>query len=231
MYLFFVFLFGMTIPFVSGRFGKFLPSDPGTALAYLWHRPRFAKSKNQKRIMLRRRLWQKLWCRAVLWALLLTGLTYLSEVFLPVKYQVWSVLFFYIVLVLAVIDWQFYLLPDVWTVPLLLIGFAFAVSGGALSPSQSVIGAFYGYFVSALAVLVVHPFLKDSFGGGDVKMLTALGAWVGMLPLSIVLMLSVVSFALEATFCHKRSAAYGPHLAWSAIIVFFAVCLKILPIL
>ncbi len=43
IYLIFGFLFGATIPFIAGRFGKIIPADPGLLLLRLFHMPRFPK--------------------------------------------------------------------------------------------------------------------------------------------------------------------------------------------
>ena len=95
----------------------------------------------------------------------------------------------------------------------------------------SFLGACYGYFLPALAVFVSSYFLRNAFGGGDVKMLAGLGAWVGVIPLCVLLLISVVSFFIVSLITAKRAGAYGPHLALAGIIVLFLTIRGIIPFL
>lgn len=226
-----VFIFGLLVPLIASRFGKFLPTDPGTALAYMWHRPHFPKAKTIKYQRQLRRKWAKILTFGVIWGLVLASLSIAVFHYFPLKAQGWVILFLCFMALLTAIDEQFFLLPDVFTVPLLLIGFAYSLWGGQISPQMSILGALYGYLLPTISVLIVHPFIKESFGGGDVKMLAALGAWVGVIPLTILLLISVVSFLVWAILTHKRAGAYGPHLALGAVIVIFLLQLEHIPFL
>ena len=119
------------------------------------------------------------------------------------------------------------MLPDVLTIPLLLLGLAYSLWGNGIPIDASLSGAIYGYLLPSVSVLIVSPFLKDSFGGGDVKMLAALGAWFGMIPLSILLLISVISFICWAFWTKQRAGAYGPHLALAAVITLFLTQMRI----
>ena len=135
----------------------------------------------------------------------------------------WFGLFVYIICICIIIDQQFFLLPDFWTLPLLLAGFAFAVQQPLISPVESLAGAMFGYAVCVVSVLLVRCFKQTEFGGGDVKMLTALGAWLGAMGLCYALVLSVVFFCLTA-LCTKRAVgAYGPALGFAALMILFYI--------
>lgn len=62
---------------------------------------------------------------------------------------------------------------------------------------------------------------KDAFGGGDIKLLAALGAWLGFEKLLYVIVVSAVLFILYAAIKRQRSGAYGPAIAIAGIIVAF----------
>ena len=62
-----------------------------------------------------------------------------------------------------------------------------------------------------------------SFGGGDIKLLSALGAWLGVLNVVYVILVACVLFVIKAIILKKREGAFGPELAISAIGVAF-VC-------
>ena len=124
------------------------------------------------------------------------------------------------------VDALFYLdfVALVLTFPLLLLGFLYAVLvGGIVGPAESSIGAATGYVLPVLASLCLVWKNKDVFGGGDIKLLSAVGAWLGVENLLYVIILSCLIFGIYALFTRKRSGAFGPALAISAIIVAFCV--------
>ena len=221
------FILGFFIPAIADRLGKVLPSDWGEGIFCLFHKPRFPKSISGKKREILKKKWEKLIFVSLLWGVFLAcGFVLTDSVFRPTAtFYVKAFLFF--LGILTVVDDKYFLLPDVLTVPLLILGFCFSVWGrSGITPSESLIGAIYGYLVPAVSVLVMIPFKKNTFGGGDVKMLAALGAWVGLVPLVILIAISVVSFCLWAIYTRQRSNAYGPHLALAAVIVLFAQALK-----
>jgi leader peptidase (prepilin peptidase)/N-methyltransferase len=115
-----------------------------------------------------------------------------------------------------------YLLPDILTVPLLVVGYAFAAFVGVwVCPAESAFGALVGYVMPVVATLILVWKDKDMFGGGDIKLLTAIGAWVGAEKLIYIILLSVFVFGLYALFRRQRSGAFGPAIAVSAIIIAF----------
>ncbi len=99
---------------------------------------------------------------------------------------------------LAVIDLEHGLLPDRLTLGLLWGGLAYslapksaaagAVLGSAFpDPGQAVAGAIGGYaFLWAVNIIWRRWRKRDGLGGGDFKLLAALGAWVGLKGLPLV---------------------------------------------
>jgi prepilin signal peptidase PulO-like enzyme (type II secretory pathway) len=139
----------------------------------------------------------------------------------------WTAGFILIIGFLIAVDQQYFLLPDFFTIPLLFLGFGFATFTGMLSPSASFFGALFGYFLCTLSVWVMNLIFKRAeFGAGDVKMVTALGAWLGYESLNIALILSFVFFAAYASIVRKKSGAFGPALGMAAIIMLFIAYAK-----
>lgn len=100
--------------------------------------------------------------------------------------------FFSVLLVLCVIDWQTFLLPDVMTWPLMLLGLICASNQWiTLSGTEAWVGALLGY---GMLKLVAWAFERvrgiSGMGGGDPKLMSALGAWLGAQALVWVLLLS-----------------------------------------
>ncbi|MBP5160957.1 MAG: prepilin peptidase [Alphaproteobacteria bacterium] len=215
------FIAGASVPIIARRFGKFIPTDPGETICRLIHRPHFPKSRSKKRGQRFHQLWKKLVLCAGLWgcggAVLFGALT----LTFPTGQVPWLQAFVYILALLAAIDKRFYLLPDVLTVPLLILGFSWSVFTNAITPQESIYGALYGYLIPTLAVLATYHFIQDGFGGGDVKLLAALGAWFGLYDTTLLLIVSVILFGFCALIRRKKSDAYGPYLAASALIILF----------
>jgi leader peptidase (prepilin peptidase)/N-methyltransferase len=84
-------------------------------------------------------------------------------------------------------------LPDALTLPLIAAGI---LAKALLAPEQlaeSVLGAMSGY-LSFRAVAVIYRVLRkrDGLGGGDAKLLSAAGAWVGWAALPDVVLLAAM---------------------------------------
>lgn len=216
------FLMGILIPAIASRFGKVLPADPGMILVTLWHKPCITKSKDAKKNEKLKRLWQKFIFVSFFWGMLLAILFVLTDVFFKNEMQIFVCLFIFIVSLLMSIDKMYFLLPDFFTVPLLVLGFTFVfVCDGPVSMADALIGAWYGYGVSVLSVVLMSFFKQAEFGAGDAKMLTALGAWLGLIGLSFTIVLSFIFFAVESFVYKRKSGAFGPALGAAALIVFF----------
>lgn len=131
-------------------------------------------------------------------------------------------------LYLAHIDWRTLRLPNVITIPLILLGIAFNAFSDLrfTNPSSAFIGVFLGYGL-LWALNTSYRLLKnrDGIGMGDAKLLAALGAWLGWSTLpSILLMASVTGMLggiilLKLRRHHLREAfPFGPFLAIAGII-------------
>lgn len=130
----------------------------------------------------------------------------------------------------SAIDLEHHLLPDVLTLGLLWAGLLInATVGWFATPTDAIWGAAAGFGV---LWLVLNGFAlltgKEGMGGGDLKLLAALGAWLGwsMLPfvLFVASALGTVVGVLGMVLAQRgrdTPIAFGPHLAfagWLALI-------------
>lgn len=125
-------------------------------------------------------------------------------------------------LALAWIDWRQLRLPDVLTLPLLLVGLAAAWLEGPDALLSGVIGALAGY---AALRLVGESYLRlrgrEGIGQGDAKLLAAGGAWLGwealpwvvLLGAFLGLMLALLQRCRGAALTRETALPFGPPLA------------------
>lgn len=92
------------------------------------------------------------------------------------------------------IDVRSFLLLDVLTLPLALLGLLIAFVGYGPTMLESALGAALGYTVLwALAALYRRARGHDGLGLGDAKLLAAAGAWCGALALPSVMLIASLS--------------------------------------
>ena len=131
---------------------------------------------------------------------------------------------------IAFIDLQHKIIPDVISLPGILAGlvFSFFPSAG-LAPLDALIGVVGG---GGFLFLVGTAFEKvtgrEGMGGGDVKLLAMIGAWMGWKALPFIILLSALSGAviggvsLAASGQGVRSRIpFGPFLALGALVFLF----------
>ncbi|MDD9805537.1 MAG: A24 family peptidase [Gammaproteobacteria bacterium] len=122
---------------------------------------------------------------------------------------------------LVAIDLRDGLLPDAITLPLLWLGLAVNSFGLFTDAASAVLGAIAGYLsFAAMNQCYAAVRKQQGLGGGDMKLLAALGAWFGWQALpGIVLLASVTglatSLAMIAAGRWKRTTRipFGPYLA------------------
>lgn len=157
---------------------------------------------------------------------LLTGV-----LFAVVAYQygwsavtVWGCVLTAFVIALTFIDADTQLLPDQLTLPLVWLGLLFNWQTQFVSLEQALLGAVAGY-MSLWTLSNAYKLVRgiDGMGGGDFKLLAAIGAWTGLksLPL-IVLVAAVVGIvaALVKRVAKQQPMAFGPCLAIAGWLVF-----------
>ncbi|WP_307727804.1 A24 family peptidase [Massilia sp. TS11] len=137
-----------------------------------------------------------------------------------------TLLFTYYLIAMTFIDADTQFLPDVLTLPLLWIGLLLNTEALFVPLKDAVLGAAAGY----LALWSVNYLFKllrgiDGMGGGDFKLLAALGAWMGWMMLPTIILLSaatgaVVGIARILFFRHGREVPipFGPYLAAAGLL-------------
>jgi leader peptidase (prepilin peptidase)/N-methyltransferase len=131
---------------------------------------------------------------------------------------------------LAGIDWDTTLLPDSLTMPLLWAGLIVAALGWTVPLPTALWGAVAGYLsLWSVSLLFKLTTGKDGMGGGDFKLLAALGAWLGwQMLLPIVLGASLIGavigigMKLSGALREGRYVPFGPFLAGAGLVVLFA---------
>lgn len=97
----------------------------------------------------------------------------------------------------AVIDARTRKIPNWLNLVILVGGFAQAIAVGVpITISQAMVGVLAGF-----GILVI-PYVLGAMGGGDVKMLAAIGAWLGALgTLQVYLVAAVVGLVIVIVQC------------------------------
>jgi leader peptidase (prepilin peptidase)/N-methyltransferase len=112
---------------------------------------------------------------------------------------------------LAALDVEHHWLPDRLTLPLIPAGLLAAAAGIGPALADRAIGALAGFAtLAAIAWIYRHVRNRDGLGGGDPKLLAAIGAWLGWTQLPFVLLgAGLVGFALLA-LKRLRGGAISP---------------------
>jgi len=224
------FVLGFTIPFLARRFSKIMIQTP--TMAYALYRifkinksvSREKRLKNHKYLHLRNRYFM----RSLGWGIISSAILFLTSTATPSSEMPWLTFFIMTLLVLAEIDKRIQYLPDILTSPLLILGFAHAVFSTSFLGStiieatqNSALGAIYGYFLPVIASLLLIKKHPDNFGGGDIKILAAVGAWLGVENIPFVILLSCLFFAISLFITKKRQAAFGPSIVFASLFILF----------
>ena len=137
-------------------------------------------------------------------------------------------LFMALVISLFFIDLETYLLPDKLTLPLLWLGLGASALGlTPVGPTDAILGACLG-FTLPWSVNQLYKLVRkhDGFGGGDFKLLAALGAWTGWLQIVPILcvasILGLITIALltvckRQKLCMNKAFPFGPFLILAGV--------------
>lgn len=136
------------------------------------------------------------------------------------------VLFASILLVISVIDLYHQIIPDELSLSGLAAGFVFSFFLQDLSPWQSLAGIFLGggvfFSIAALYEKMAH---REGLGGGDIKLLAMIGAWLGIKSILAVVILSSALGSLVGILVMafkkkdlKSSIPFGPFLSVGAML-------------
>jgi leader peptidase (prepilin peptidase)/N-methyltransferase len=142
----------------------------------------------------------------------------------------WVFAFLAIMIAITFIDWEHQIIPD----PLSLGGMLFGWAGAAvcldITLLQSIVGSVVGAgLILAIAWLYRAARKVDGMGGGDVKLMAMIGAFLGWRMVFAVLFLAAFAGSVYGVILLKRTGAdgktavaFGSFLAPAAILMYFA---------
>ena len=144
-----------------------------------------------------------------------------------------SAIFFVMILVATMTDFETGLIPDQITLPGMLLGLALSVTGhGHFEQGlwyQKILASTAGLLAGGGILILVGwlgklVFRKDAMGGGDVKLLAMIGAFVGAPKVVLIFFLApfpALPLALWQRFVKKEETIpFGPFLALAGVLVF-----------
>jgi leader peptidase (prepilin peptidase)/N-methyltransferase len=132
-------------------------------------------------------------------------------------------------IVITFIDLDHRIIPDLISLPGIAIGFLLALLGSPVTVKESLIGILAGGG-SLYGVAFVYEALtkREGMGGGDVKLLAMIGAWLGWKAILFTLFFASLSGTLIGggmMLIQKQGRHYaipfGPFLAFSALAYVF----------
>jgi leader peptidase (prepilin peptidase)/N-methyltransferase len=137
-----------------------------------------------------------------------------------------AALFGTILLGIAITDARHYIIPDEFTFGGLAIGLLLSLRGGSTGFLNALLGAAVGFgLLYGVAVVGKWMFKEDAMGGGDIKMMAMVGAFVGwkgvLLTIFLGALLGTVIF-VPLTLKKKRLVPFGVFLAVGAAVTFVA---------
>ncbi len=130
-------------------------------------------------------------------------------------------------LVIFFIDLDFQIIPDLITIPGIVIGLVVSLLPGGIGIVPALIGMFVGGgALYLIAILGDWLFKKESMGGGDIKMAAMLGAFLGWKQVLLIfissavfgLVISIILMAFSAKLRKERVVPFGPFLAMAAML-------------
>lgn len=131
---------------------------------------------------------------------------------------------FSVLLAIALIDARHYLIPDQLSIGGLAAGLTLSLLPGPVTPLQSVTGAAAGFAVLlAVGVLGERIFKKPAMGGGDMKMMAMVGAFLGPVGAMLTIFLGALAGSLifgPISLKTQKLVPFGVFLAIGAAITF-----------
>lgn len=132
-------------------------------------------------------------------------------------------------LVIIFIDIHHQIIPDVISLPGIVAGFFFSLASDSLTWQSSLIGLLLGGGV-LYAVALAYALLRkiDGMGGGDIKLLAMIGAWLGWQSLPFVILVSSATGSIAGLIAMRSQRKggqtripFGPFLSLAALLYTF----------
>jgi len=132
-------------------------------------------------------------------------------------------------IVIIVIDIHHQIIPDIISLPGILLGFLFSFINSGLTWQSSLTGLLLGGGV-LYTIAFIYSLLRkqDGMGGGDIKLLAMIGAWLGWQSLPFVILISSVTGSITGLIAMKwqkkggnTRIPFGPFLSGGALLYIF----------
>ncbi|HUI93606.1 MAG TPA: prepilin peptidase [Chitinivibrionales bacterium] len=135
-----------------------------------------------------------------------------------------------LVIPVAVIDLFHLIIPDIITLPLLVLAVSLSFLPGGITPLQCGLGILAGGgSLFAVGLVGEYVFKKEAMGGGDIKLMAAVGAAFGWKIAILTIMFGAITGSLGGLamigfkkFARGYKIPFGPFLAlglWIAVLV------------
>ncbi len=129
-------------------------------------------------------------------------------------------------LVIIFIDIRLQIIPDVISLPGIVLGFLFCLVSDTVTWKSSLIGLLAGGGVLYAVALFYATLRKiDGMGGGDIKLLAMIGAWLGWQALPFVILMSSTTGSIIGLIAMRRQKKggqtripFGPFLSLAALV-------------
>ena len=133
--------------------------------------------------------------------------------------------FFTILLGIALTDARQYIIPDEFSLGGLVLGLLFSLAPGFPTLGQSLLGAGVGFILLwVVGAVGTRIFKEDAMGGGDIKMMAMVGAFLGwdqvLLTIFLGALLGTLVFVPLSLIGKKRLVPFGVFLALGAAATF-----------
>jgi len=126
--------------------------------------------------------------------------------------------FFSLLIVGSAIDAEREIIPDIITIPGIILGLA--TSFLTIGVFSSLIGGAVGAVVVAFfAILGKLLFKKEAMGGGDIKLLAMIGSFIGWADVLWVLFLASFIGLVFGLLLRKEKIRFGPFLSMTSFII------------
>lgn len=142
----------------------------------------------------------------------------------------WVFAFLAIMIAITFIDWEHQIIPDALSLGGTVLGWIGAVVCLDITLVQSLVGSLVGAgLILGIALAYKAARKVDGMGGGDVKLMAMIGAFLGWQMVFAVLFLAAFAGSIYGVILLKRSkadgktaVAFGSFLAPAAILMWFA---------
>lgn len=140
---------------------------------------------NEEKLLLKKMSWKY---KVVLAVILVVGITVLSLTSLSKVILIKSILLYMVLTLASYLDYRFRIIPDWIHLVIIAIGFI----------NINVARSIFGLVISPLPFLIMALIHQGSIGGGDIKLVGAMGFAVGYAKTSIAYL---IAMALAILFC------------------------------